>query len=107
MKIDDQIQECKKQITALEAKLTKLEHQKKKRKGVLKTGDFLLVEFPDDQTVIFYGAIDEALCLNSCFDNCCSMFIQDIIEMCEKYNYEEQPVKFRKISKEEAITYLP
>lgn len=79
----------------------------KKKKGVLKNGDFLAIMFPDSTVpVIWYHFANLTMCLTAAYEPVSSALVYDIVEECERHNYDSLRVKYKRLSKQEAMEYL-
>lgn len=106
------LQEMEMELQSLQKKVEKLRVKEKKKRGVLKEGEWYLLRIyeldyndkPSESSlcnVIFYATPTEVVCMNA-YSDWTSCYIQDL--------YDQQPYSEKwsgkKISKEEAIHYL-
>ena len=103
--MNNTIKELKDKINELENNLRKEEHTMKKKKGILKQGEWYLLNIKDDNDVedniIFYSSPQGVVCMNG-YCEWYSTYIYDLIKQAPYY----EKWKCKKIPKEEAINYL-
>mgnify|MGYP003396700159 CR=1 FL=1 len=108
----NKIEALRKAYIHAKKKNEKAEESYKKRKGILKEGEWLLIDVYDydrednlikqeGDPIIVYNSASGLLYMNACYD-VCSEYICDILDGA---NHGEV-WKARKISKEEALVYL-
>ena len=107
----EKIQELRKSITDLTHELQILETKSKKKKGVLKEGEWFLLEiFEYDEndkikelsdTVIFYRTSAGTVCMNA-YIEWYTEYVDDLLKECPYY---EKWVG-KKITKDQAICFL-
>lgn len=108
----DKIESLRKSYIYAKEQLEKAEKDYKKRRGVLKEGEWLLIDVYDydnednltkqeGDPIIVYHSSCGLLCMNAYYD-VCSEYICDILDGASL----REVWKARKVSKEEALVYL-